>query len=149
VAQAFLALGALVYLYLTMGMISSHAWASFTLTPERLWRAVPLFVLLMPFFAGGELLFARFEPSRPWLGTLSRLGLVALIVAALETLIRLDPDRFGFIALLLIVIAIFLLLFVAIDWLARRALGRPGVFMALAQPLFLAWAVAATFPLVR
>jgi dienelactone hydrolase len=148
-AQAFLALGALVFLYLTMGMISSHAWASFTLTPERLWRGVLLFVLLMPFFAGIELLFGRFEPSRPWLGTISRLGLVVLIVAALETLIRLDPGRFGFIALLLIVIAIFLLLFVAIDWLARRALGRPGVFMALMQALFLAWAVAATFPLVR
>jgi pimeloyl-ACP methyl ester carboxylesterase len=147
-AQALLAVGAFVFLYFTLGTLSTFAWANLALTTARLWRALVLALLFVPVFLGGELLLRPLARSRPWFAALTKLLVALLTTAALYAAIRIDADRLSFLLFLLPIMAIFLLLFVALEAWARREMERPIVFIALAEALILGWAVATTFPLL-
>jgi dienelactone hydrolase len=148
VAQALLAVGAFVFLYFTLGALSTFAWANLALTPARLWRALILVLLCIPLFLGGELLVRPLARAKPWLAAGVKLVVALLITGALYAAIRLDADRLAFLLFLLPILAIELLFFVALEAWARRAVDRPLIFIALSEALILGWAVAATFPLL-
>ncbi len=147
-AQALLAVGALVFLYFTLGALSTFAWASLTLTPARLWRALALALLFIPLFLGSELLVRPLARAKPWLAASVKLLIALLTTVALFAAILIDADRLSFLLFLLPILAIFLLLFVALEAWARREVERPLVFIALSEALILGWAIAATFPLL-
>jgi dienelactone hydrolase len=147
-AQVLLAVGAFVFLYFTLGALSTFAWASLALTPARLWRALALALLFIPLFLGSELLLRPVARTKPWLAAGARLTVALLTTVALFAAIQIDADRLSFLLFLLPIMAIFLLLFVALEAWARREMTRPLVFIALAEALILGWVVAATFPLL-
>jgi pimeloyl-ACP methyl ester carboxylesterase len=147
-AQALLAVGALIFLYATFGALSTYAWASWALTPARLWRALAQALLFLPLFLGSELLLRPVARAKPWLAALTNLVVALLTTAALFAAIRLDASRLSFLLFLLPIMAILLLAFVGIGAWARREVERPLLFIALSEALILGWAVAATFPLV-
>jgi pimeloyl-ACP methyl ester carboxylesterase len=147
-AQILLAIGALVFLYFTLGVLSTFAWASLALTPARLWRALALALLFIPLFLGSELLLRPVARAKPWLATSVKLVVALLTTVALFAAILIDADRLSFLLFLLPIMAIFLLLFVALEAWTRREVERPIVFIALSEALILGWAVAATFPLL-
>jgi pimeloyl-ACP methyl ester carboxylesterase len=146
--QGLLAAGALVFLYFTLGALSTFAWANLALTPERLWRALALALLFIPYFLGSELLLRPVARSRPWLAALTKLVVALLTTVAVFAAIRIDADRLSFLLFLLPIQAIYLLLFVLLEAWARREAERPLVFIALSEALILGWVVAATFPLL-
>jgi pimeloyl-ACP methyl ester carboxylesterase len=146
--QGLLAAGALVFLYFTLGALSTFAWANLALTPERLWRALVLALLFIPYFLGSELLLRPVARSRPWLAALTKLVVALLTTLALFAAIRIDADRLSFLLFLLPIQAIYLLLSVSLEAWARREAERPLVFVALSEALILGWVVAATFPLL-
>jgi hypothetical protein len=147
-AQVLLAIGALMFLYFILGALSTFAWASLALTPARLWRALALALLFIPLFLGSELLLRPVARATPWLATGTKLVMALLTSIALFAAILIDADRLSFLLFLLPIMAIFLLLFVALEAWARREMERPLVFIALSEALILGWAVAATFPLL-
>jgi pimeloyl-ACP methyl ester carboxylesterase len=147
-AQALLAVGALVFLYFTLGALSTFAWASLALTPARLWRALVLALLFIPLFLGSELLLRPVARAKPWLVAGTKLVVALLTTIALFAAIQIDAARLSFLLFLLPIMAIFLLLFVGLEAWMRREVERPLVFIALAEALILGWAVAATFPLL-
>ena len=146
-AQILLAVGALVFLYFTLGALSTFAWANLALTPARLWRALALALLFIPLFLGSELLLRPVARAKLWLAAGTKLVVALLTTIALFAAILIDADRLSFLLFLLPIMAIFLLLFVALEAWARREMERPIVFIALSEALILGWAVAATFPL--
>jgi dienelactone hydrolase len=147
-AQALLGGGAFVFLYFTLGALSTFAWANLALTQARLWRALVLALLFIPLFLGGELLVRPLARAKPWLAVGAKLIIALLTTVALFAAIRIDADRLAFLLFLLPILAIELLLFVALEAWARSALERPLVFIALSEALILGGAVAATFPLL-
>jgi dienelactone hydrolase len=151
-AQVLLAIGALVFLYFTLGALSTSAWANLALTPARLWRAVALATLFIPLFLGCELLLrplaGALAGAQPWLAAGTKLVVALLTTIALFATILIDAERLSFLLFLLPILAIFLLLFVALETWARREVERPLVVIALSEALILGWAVAATFPLL-
>jgi hypothetical protein len=147
-AQVLLAVGAFVFLYFTLGALSTFAWANLALTPARLWRALVLALLFVPLFLGGELLLRPLARAKPWLAAGTKLVVALLMTVALFAAIRIDADRLSFLLFLLPIMAIELLFFVALEAWARREVGRPLIFIALSEALILGGAVAATFPLL-
>jgi dienelactone hydrolase len=147
-AQILLAVGAFVFLYFTLGALSTFAWANLALIPARLWRALVIALLCIPLFLGGELLVRPVARATPWLAAGVKLVIALLITGALFLAIRIDADRLAFLLFLLPIMAIVLLLFVALEVWARREVERPLVFIALSEALILGWVVAATFPLL-
>ncbi|HEY7094018.1 MAG TPA: alpha/beta fold hydrolase [Ktedonobacterales bacterium] len=146
--QAALAVGAFVFLYFTLGALSTFAWASLALTPARMWRALALALLFIPLFLGSELLLRPVARAKPWLAAGTKLTVALLTTVALFAAILIDANRLSFLLFLLPIMAIFLLLFVALETWTRREVERPLVFIALTEALILGWAVAATFPLL-
>src|SRR5262249_45404926 len=136
-AQVLLAIAAFVFLYFTLGALSTFAWTNLALTAARLWRALVLALLFVPLFLGGELLLRPLARSRPWVAALTKLLIAALTTVALFVAIRIDADRLSFLLFLLPIMAIFLLLFVALEAWARREMERPIIFIALAEALIL------------
>ena len=148
VAQALLAVGAFAFLYFTLGALSTFAWANLALTQARVWRALALALLFIPLFLGSELLLRPVARAKPWLAAGTKLVVALLTTIALFAAILIDADRLSFLLFLLPIMAIFLLLFVALEAWARSEVERPIVFIALSEALILGWAVAATFPLL-
>jgi len=147
-AQALLAVGALVFLYFTLGALSTFAWANLALTPMRIWRALALALLFIPLFLGSELLLRPVARAKPWLAAGTKLVVALLTTVALFAAIQIDAARLSFLLFLLPIMTILLLVFVALEAWMRRAVKRPLVFIALSEALILGWAVAATFPLL-
>jgi dienelactone hydrolase len=113
-----------------------------------LWRALALALLFIPLFLGGELLLRSAARAKLWLATGAKLIVALLTTIALFAAIQIDGDRLSFLLFLLPILAIFLLLFVALEAWARREMERPLVIIALSEALILGWAIAATFPLL-
>ncbi len=147
-AQALLAVGALIFLYFTLGALSTFGWSSLALTPARLWRALVLTLLFIPLFLGSEALLRPLARAKPWLAAGTKLVVALLTTIALFAAIQIDASRLSFLLFLLPILAIFLLLFVGLEAWGRREVERPLVFLALAEALILGWVVAATFPLI-
>lgn len=146
--QATLALAAALLLYATIGTLSSFAWESLALSPERLWRAGVYALLVLPFFVGLRALLGAATLRRPHRGALVELGFTVLILAAFGGAIALNPERLSYLGILLPIVAIALLASAGIAAWARRVLAHPTLVLALGQALLLGWLLAAPLPLI-
>jgi hypothetical protein len=116
--------------------------ASLALTPPRLPLFAALAVATLPYFLADETLVRA--PDAPRGGyALAK----AAFLASLALAIALAPGRLFFLILILPVTLIFFALFGLIGAWAFRATGSP-LPAALANAVLMAWAVAATFPIL-
>ena len=146
-AQGLIALAVTVFLMLTVGALSTYAWESLALDPQRLWRGVVYAILLWPFFFALRSLLRAMAPRfrRPALADLSA---SLLILLALVGAILMNFGRLSYLGILLPVFAIIVLLLVGASAWMRRTVAHPVALMATLEALLLAWTLAATLPLV-
>ncbi|HEX6799688.1 MAG TPA: alpha/beta fold hydrolase [Ktedonobacterales bacterium] len=146
--QAALALAVAVFLYATIGGLSSFAWESLALSPARLWRAGVYALLVLPFFVGLRALLGAATRRRPHRGALTELGYTLLILVAFGVAIAMNFERLSYLGILLPIVAIALLASAGIAAWARRVLAHPTLTLALGQALLLGWLLAAPLPLI-
>jgi hypothetical protein len=146
-AQALIALAVTVFLMLTVGALSTYAWESLALDPQRLWRGAIYAILLWPFFFALRSLLRTMAPRfrRPALADLSA---SLLLLLALVGAILMNFGRLSYLGILLPVFAIIVLLLVGASAWMRRTVAHPVALMATLEALLLAWILAATLPLV-
>jgi pimeloyl-ACP methyl ester carboxylesterase len=146
--QGLLAFGTTLFLYLTIGTLSSFAWESLTLTPERLWRAGVYVLLVLPFFIGLRALLGGVAKGRPWRAGLIELSFTLLILVAFVVAIAMNFGRLSYLGILLPVVGIALLASAGIAVWTRRVVVRPTLVLAIGQALLLGWLLAAPLPLI-
>jgi pimeloyl-ACP methyl ester carboxylesterase len=148
-APAQLALGAAVavFLYFTLGALSTFAWEGLTLTSARAWRAAAYALMLWPFFFGMQTLLSAYWWRRPRSAVLADLASTLVIIVVLLLMMATNATRLSYLGILLPVFAILLLAFIGFNAGARRFVAAPVVLLASAETLVLAWALAATLPL--
>ena len=146
--QVALALAVAVFLYATIGSLSSFAWESLTLSPQRLWRAGVYALLVLPFFVGLRALLGAATRRRPYRGTLAELGYTLLVLVTFGAAIAMNFERLSYLGILLPIVAIALLASAGIAAWARRVLAHPTLTLALGQALLLGWLLAAPLPLI-
>jgi pimeloyl-ACP methyl ester carboxylesterase len=145
--QALIALLVTVFLTLTLGSLSTYAWESLALEPQRLWRGAIYVFMLWPFFFGFRSLLLAMAPrfKRPALADLSA---SLLIILALVGSIAMNFGRLSYLGILLPIFGIVLLLIVGAASWVRRTVAHPVVLVSALEAMLLAWALAATLPLV-
>ena len=150
ITPARLAIAAAVaaFLYFTLGSLSSFAWEGLTLYPARLWRAGVYAVLIWPFFFAVQALLSAFAAWGPWRAALRELATTLLLLAAFIAAIATNFDRLSYLGILLPVFAIVLIALVGFNAWARTVVTRPEALLATTETLVLAWALAATLPLI-
>lgn len=136
-----------VFLTLTLGGLSTYAWESLALDPQRLWRGAVYAVMVWPFFFGLRSLLRAMAPrlKHP---VLADLGASLLIVASLVGAIVMNFGRLSYLGILLPIVAILLLLFAGISAVARHTVWRPVALISVLEAFLLAWILSATLPLV-
>lgn len=145
--QGLLALVVTLFLMMTLGALSTYAWESLALDPQRLWRAVVYACMLWPFFVGLRSLLRAVAPRlrRP---ALADLGASLLVLLALVAAIAMNFGRLSYLGILLPIFAIIVFALVGASAWTRRTLAHPVALMATLEALLLAWTLAATLPLV-
>lgn len=147
VPQVLLAAGATAFLTITLGGLSSYAWESLELEPQRLWRGAVYAVMVWPFFFGlRSLLFA--VGSRVKFPALMDLGASLLIIASLGGAIALNFERLAYLGILLPIVAIMLLILAGLGTWVRHAAAQPVMLTATLEAFLLAWILSATLPLI-
>lgn len=145
--QGLIALGAAIFLMLTLGALSSFAWENLTMEPQRIWRAAIYALMLWPFFFGMRSLLSAMAPRLSH-RVLTDLGASLLIILALVGSIAMNFGRLSYLGILLPIVAIVLLLQAGASAWARRVVTHPAMLIATLESLLLAWMLAATLPLV-
>ena len=145
--QAGIAAVVTAFLTLTLGGLSTYAWESLALEPQRLWRGAVYALMVLPFFFGMRSLLRAMAP-RLRHPVLADLGASVLIIAALVGAIVMNFGRLSYLGILLPIVIILLLLFAAFSAVARRTLQHPVALVAVLEAFLLAWVISATLPLV-
>jgi pimeloyl-ACP methyl ester carboxylesterase len=148
VRQIALGVALVLFLYLTIGALSSFAWESLALVPQRLWRAIVYALLAWPFYLG---LQALLQPSahRPHgRGVLADAAGAILILGALVFAIIMNFSRLSYLGILFPVVGIVYLLLLPFTAWTRRFIPSPAVLNATVMALVLGWMFAATLPLL-
>lgn len=135
------------FLTLTLGGLSTYAWESLALEPQRLWRGAVYALMVWPFFFGLRSLLRAMAPRLRY-PALADLGASALIIAALVGAIVMNFGRLSYLGILLPIVIILLLLFAGFSAFARRTLWQPVALVATLEAFLLAWVLSATLPLV-
>lgn len=145
--QGLIAAIVTAFLTLTLGSLSTYAWESLALEPQRLWRGAVYAVMVWPFFFGLRSLLRAMGPrlKHP---VLADLGASLLVVAALVGAIMMNFGRLSYLGILLPIVAILLLLFAGISAVARHTLWHPVALISVLEAFLLAWVLSATLPLV-
>jgi hypothetical protein len=147
--QIFLAVALVLFLYATNGVLSSFAWESVVLGPDRLWRAAVYALMLFPFLLGMRAVIVASAQSRWSLAAALDVGLTVSILAALGASIAMNFARLSYLGILLPVIALVMVAFIPISAWTVRVVARPTLLLAVMQALLLGWALAATLPLIN
>lgn len=147
VPQLALALIAAMYLYITLGSLSTFAWEGLTLTPSRAWRAVVYALMLWPFFFGVQALLAALNARRPSHVAWVELGAAGLVIASLVATIAMNFARLSYLGILLPVFVVVLLAMVGTNTWVRWVATPAVLSLATTEALILAWMLAATLPL--
>jgi pimeloyl-ACP methyl ester carboxylesterase len=145
--QAGIAAVVTAFLTLTLGGLSTYAWESLALEPQRLWRGAVYALMVLPFFFGLRSLLRAMAPRlrHPvW----ADLGASVLITAALVGAIVMNFGRLSYLGILLPIVIILLLLFAAFSAVARHTLQHPVALISVLEACLLAWVISATLPLV-
>ncbi|HEX8997353.1 MAG TPA: alpha/beta fold hydrolase [Ktedonobacterales bacterium] len=145
--QALIAVVVTAFLSVTLGALSSYAWESLTLEPQRLWRGAAYAIMIWPFFFGLRSLLHAMAPrlKHP---ALADLGASLLIIASLVGAIVMNFGRLSYLGILLPIVAIMLLLLAAASAWIRRTVAHPVALISVLEALLLAWILSATLPLV-
>jgi hypothetical protein len=130
-------------------VLSSFAWESVVLGPDRLWRAAVYTMMLFPFLLGMRAVIVASARRRWSLAAALDLGLTVSILAALGACIAMNFARLSYLGILLPVIALVMVAFLPISAWAVRVVARPTLLLAVMQALLLGWALAATLPLMN
>jgi hypothetical protein len=147
VPQVVLAGVVAVFLYFTLGKMSSFGWESLALLPARLWRAALYTLMVWPFFLGVGALLAGYV-RRTGRGARADLAATLLIVASFLGAILMNFGRLSYLGILLPVVAILLLAFIGLAAWTRRMVATPVWLISGAQALLIGWLIAATLPLL-
>jgi pimeloyl-ACP methyl ester carboxylesterase len=145
--QALIAVAVIAFLSITVGALSSYAWESLALEPQRMWRGAVYALMLWPFFFGLRTLLAALTP-RAKHPILLDLGAGLLIILTLVGAIIMNFGRLSYLGILLPVVGVVILLQAGAAGWARRTLAHPVALMATLEALLLAWVLSATLPLV-
>lgn len=136
------ALAIAAYAILVLGLPIDRFVTNFVPTLDRLALVPALLLGTVPYFLADEWL-TRGPEARRGAYALTKLA----FVISLGIAIALDPERLFFLAIIAPVILIFFTVYGLFSAWAWRRTGHPWVG-ALANALALAWAIAATFPLI-
>ena len=147
IPQALIAAVVTAFLSVTLGALSTYAWESLAMEPQRLWRGAVYALMVWPFFFGLRALLRAMAP-RLRHPALADLGASALIIASLGGAIAMNFGRLSYLGILLPIVVIMLLLFAGVSAIARRTIWRPVVFVSVLEAFLLAWILSATLPLV-
>ncbi|MGZ3679227.1 MAG: alpha/beta hydrolase [Ktedonobacterales bacterium] len=145
--QVALAGAVAVFLYFTLGKVSSFGWESLALSPARLWRAGVYVLMIWPFFWGVQALLAGYA-RRTGRGARADLAVTLLVVASFVGAILMNFGRLSYLGILLPVVAILLLAFIGLSAWTRRTVAMPVWLISGAQALLMGWLLAATLPLL-
>ncbi len=145
--QALIAAAVTAFLTLTLGGLSSYAWESLALEPQRMWRGAVYALMIWPFFFGLRSLLYAMAPrlKHP---ILADLGAGLLIIAALVGTIIMNFDRLSYLGILLPIVAIMVLLLAGVATWSRMTLRRPVMLTSTLEAFLMAWILSATLPLV-
>ncbi len=145
--QALIAAAVTAFLTLTLGGLSSYAWESLALEPQRLWRGAVYALMLWPFFFGLRSLLHMMAPrlKHP---ILADIGAGLLIIVALVGTIVMNFGRLSYLGILLPIVGIMILILAGIAAWSRTTLKHPVALMATLEAFLLAWIISATLPLV-
>ncbi len=147
VPQVVLAGAVAVFLYFTLGKMSSFGWESLALLSARLWRAALYTLMVWPFFLGVGALLAGYV-RRTGRGVRADLAATLLVVASFLGAILMNFARLSYLGILLPVVAILLLAFIGLAAWTRRMVATPVWLISGAQALLIGWLIAATLPLL-
>ncbi|MFC7472801.1 alpha/beta hydrolase [Dankookia sp. GCM10030260] len=141
-AVGLAALAIAAYAILGLGSAIDRFVLGFLPAPHRAWL-VPLILLgTLPWFLADE-----WATRGPGAARLAYPATKALFLASLLGAVALDPPRLFFLIIIVPVMLVFLVVFGLFGRWSHRATGSP-LPAALANALALAWAMAATFPIV-
>jgi hypothetical protein len=140
VALAALALAA--YAILGIGTAIDQFVLGFMPGPHRLWLVPVLLCGTLPWFLADE-----WATRGPGAARLAYPATKALFLLSLLGAVALDPPRLFFLIIIVPVMLLFLVVFGLFGRWSFRATGSP-VPAAIANAVALAWAMAATFPIV-
>jgi pimeloyl-ACP methyl ester carboxylesterase len=147
VPQALIAAAVAAFLSLTLGALSSYAWESLSLEPQRLWRGAAYALMIWPFFFGLRTLLYALSPRLKH-RILADIGAGLLIIAALVVAIVMNFGRLSYLGILLPIVAIMILLLAAAASWSRLTLKQPVMLVATLEAFLMAWILSATLPLV-
>jgi hypothetical protein len=146
--QIPLAAVAVLFLYATLGGLSSFAWENLMLSPERLWRAAAYVALIAPYFVSLQAMLSSYMARRARVAALAQAVPAVLLTVALVAAIVMNFGRLSYLGILLPIVIIILLALVGLAAGVRRYVRAPALLIATIQTLLLAWILAATLPLV-
>jgi pimeloyl-ACP methyl ester carboxylesterase len=136
------ALAVAAYAILGLGLALDRFVLSFLPAPHRAWLIPALLLGTLPWFLADE-----WATRGPGAARLAYPATKALFLLSLLGAVALDARRLFFLVIIVPVMLVFLVVFGLFGRWAWRATGSP-VPAALANALALAWAMAATFPIV-
>ena len=134
-----------VFLYITLGQITSFAWENVRFTGPRLWRFAMVFVLILPFFLLDESINRGYQEHRFGQAIVSSLVSKAFLVNGLFVSLLLIPSL-SFLSIILPVLFLLFLLLIAfsIQFYRNR---RTTLVTALLSTFLIAWCLSITFPI--
>ncbi len=145
--QALIAVAVTAFLVVTLGGLSSYAWESLALEPQRLWRGAVYALMIWPFFfALRSLLFAMSPRLKHPI--LADIGAGLLMIATLVGAIVMNFDRLSYLGILLPIVGILILLLAGVATWTRLTLRHPVILVSTLEALLMAWILSATLPLV-
>lgn len=135
-------------LYVMVSSLSSYAWEMMALSPARGWRAVFYVALIWPYVFAVKLLVESSQYKRGLRAILVEFATTALLVAALVVAIATNFVRLSYLGILFPIVILLLLWFVGFNAWVRHEVAHPVLLTATVETLALAWALAATLPLI-
>ncbi len=135
-----------LFLYCTLGQLSTFAWQRFAFSMSRLWRFAVIFLLILPLFLLDEGIHRGYQARRALPAILSGLGVKLLLVAGLFIALFITPGL-GFLAIILPILTV-LFLVLAGYCLQLYTGGHAALAGAIMSALVISWCMSTTFPLI-
>jgi pimeloyl-ACP methyl ester carboxylesterase len=134
-----------VFLYITLGQITTFAWENLSFTVPRLWRFAIVFLLMLPFFLLDESVNRGYQERSLGRAILSSLESKIFLVGGLFALLLLIPS----LSFLSIILPILFLLFVLLIAFSIQFYGnrRATLVTAIFSTFMIAWCLSITFPI--
>lgn len=134
-----------VFLYLTLGQLSTFAWQRFSFIMPRTWRFLVIFLLILPFFLLEENVIRGYQERGLVRAVLVSVLFKVLLIAGLVASLLLIPGLSFLTIVMPILVIVFLILIIYCTQL--YASGRAAIAAAILSAFIVAWCMATSFPL--